>query len=93
MFPFTAKEKALDTLAILCKRCEQVNCDLAYVDKKFEKEFEEMEEAMEKAKEVQRLAEIAMNAASGTRDTVVGWQRRLKRLRLRWMEGQALCTS
>ena len=48
MFHFTTKEKALDTLAILCKRCEQVNCDPAYVDKKFEKKFEEVEEAMKK---------------------------------------------
>ena len=46
-----------------------MNCDLSDMDKKkFDMEFEKMEEAMEKAKEGQRLAEIAMNAASGTRE-------------------------
>ena len=61
-------EKVLDTLEILCARFEQVNGDVADVDKKFDKEFAEMEDAMEKAKEAQGLTEIAMNAAGATRE-------------------------
>ena len=61
-------EKALETLAIQYGRFEQVNSDLADIDKKFDTEFEKMEEAMEQAKEAQQFAEIAMHEASDTRD-------------------------
>ena len=55
------------TLAILYERFEQVSSELADIDKKSDKEFEDMKNATETSKEAQRLAEIAMNAASGTR--------------------------
>ena len=40
-------EKALETLAILYERFEQVNSDLADMDKKLDTEFEKMEDSME----------------------------------------------
>ena len=43
-------EKALDTLAILWERFDEVNGDLADVDRKLDKEFEEMEEAWARPK-------------------------------------------
>ena len=60
-------EKALETPSILYECFEQVNSDLANVNMKFCTEFEEMQEAMEEAKEAQHFAEIALQAASGTR--------------------------
>ena len=44
-----------------------MSSELADIDKKFDKEFEDMKNATETSKEAQKLAEIAMNAASGTR--------------------------
>ena len=41
-------EKALETLAILCERFEQVKSNVAAIDKKFDAEYEEMRELMAK---------------------------------------------
>ena len=43
-------ENALDTVAIPYERLDQVNSDLANVDKEFQREFHEMQAAMEKSK-------------------------------------------
>ena len=53
-------------MAVLHKRVEQENSDLADVNKKFDTEFEEMDGAMDKAKEAQQFAEIAVQPASDT---------------------------
>ena len=59
-------KKALDTLEILYERFEQVNSDLANVDKEFDKEFQEKQAAMEKVKESQRLMDISAQAVNST---------------------------
>ena len=67
------RRKTKSGLTILYECFEQVNSDLADVDKKFDTKFEEMEEAMEKVTGAQQFAEIALQAASDTR----GHRRRL----------------
>ena len=47
-------ERALDTFAILYERFEQVNSDLAKVDKEFDREFALIQAEMEKVKEAQK---------------------------------------
>ena len=48
-------ERALDTLANLYERFEQVNSDLAKVDKEFGRKSAHMQAEMERVKEAQRL--------------------------------------
>ena len=55
-------ETALNTLAILFERFEQVNSDLANVAKNFDKLSVEMQATVDKAKEGHRLAEISAQA-------------------------------
>ena len=55
-------ERALDTLAILCERFEQVNSDVAKVDKEIDREFAQMQAEMERVREAQGLTEISAQA-------------------------------
>ena len=60
-------KRALETLAILQARFEQVNSDLAKVDKEFDREFEQMEDEMEKVKDAQRIMDISAQAVHDSR--------------------------
>ena len=61
------RKKVLYTLAILYEGFEQVNTELATVDKKFDKLFVEMQAEQERAKEAQRLAEVAAQGVQNSR--------------------------
>ena len=61
-------ERALETLALLYARCDQVNSDLAKADKEFDKEFAKMQVKMEKVKETQRLMEISAQSVHDSRE-------------------------
>ena len=67
MVPEREDGAALETLALLYARFEQVNIDLAKVDKKVDKEFALMQAEMGKAEEVQRLMEISAQAVHESR--------------------------
>ena len=71
-------EKALETLAILHERLEQVNSDLTDIHKKFEKELEKMVEAMR----LRSLRSLPYMQQVVPEVTIVGWRRLLLRLRL-----------
>ena len=60
-------KRAVDTLALLNERFEQVNSDSAHVDKKFDKHYEEMEDDMEIVKQDQRVVEMASQAVHDSR--------------------------
>ena len=76
------KEKAMETLAVLYERFEQVNSDLVDIDKKFDK-----------AKRWRMQWKSQMNAASDTRGLYAWWRRRVTMPRSRSMKGQAARTK
>ena len=60
-------EKALDTVAILYGRFEQVSKDLGEVDHTIDKEFEELQDTLDGQKQVRRLVAIAAQAVHASR--------------------------
>ena len=57
----------LETLAILYARFEQVNDEVAKVDREFDSEFAQMQDEVEKVREAQRLLETSAQAVHDSR--------------------------